>query len=66
MILTAALILCIPFYLMSVWTEGLLVRRIARVEQKPEAMRWSWRSNSASYALIAVVLVVLIFLFARK
>jgi len=66
MVLTAALILCVPFYFMSVWTEGLLVRRIAKAEQKPEAMRWAWRSNGASYALIVVMLVVLISTAARK
>jgi hypothetical protein len=54
----AALVLCVPFFFMSVWVEYRVVRRSFPEEEWPSVKKWSWTAHSFTYAAIAVALGV--------
>jgi tetratricopeptide (TPR) repeat protein len=60
MIPTAALILCLPFFLASVWIEYRVARRMVGLDRGPRAFDWAWRANLASYILLGLVPTVLL------
>ena len=66
MIPTAALALCVPFFFVSVWMEGSVVRRFAPESVSDRAFRWSWRANLATYVPIGVGLLVAVCIAARR
>ena len=45
-------ILLVPFFLLSVWVEWWVARRMLRKEDRGLATRWAWCANIVSYALI--------------
>jgi hypothetical protein len=56
MIPAAAAVLCIPFFLMSVWCENRVARTLFDKAERPQVLRWAWQANTASYALILLFL----------
>ena len=53
MIPTACMILLIPFYFVSAWSEGLIFARFLKARHPPnESKRSMWRANLASYAFL--------------
>ena len=62
---TSALALCVPFYFVSVWTEGFIVGRCAPKSIASRAFRSSWRANLATYGPIGLALLVLSITAAR-
>ena len=48
----AGALLCIPFFLASVWIERRVAQRFAGF-QSTDIRRWAWRANLVSYSLIA-------------
>ena len=66
MVSTAALVLCIPFFLVSVWMEGSVVGRFAPESISDKAFRWSWRANLATYVPIWIGLLVVACMAARR
>jgi hypothetical protein len=61
MIPAAAIVLLIPFFFMSVFSERWLFRKITKCS-KSESNRWGWEANGFSYGVIIVFLGVLLFL----
>jgi hypothetical protein len=57
MILVAALTLCIPFFLMSVWVEYLAAEYLRDKVGKNALLKWAWLANSCSYGLIMLGLI---------
>src|SRR5262249_2389569 len=53
----AALLLCIPFFFASVWSEYFIARRLVSPELKSQALSWAWKANQVSYALMAILIV---------
>jgi len=60
MIPTAALLLCVPFFFVSVWIEYLVARRMMGRERASQARDWAWRGNLWSYSLLVLVPLVLL------
>jgi hypothetical protein len=56
----AAIFLCIPFCLVSVWSEYLVARKILPPEEHSRALRWSWLANISSYSAIILFLVAML------
>jgi len=56
----ARMFLCIPFFFVSVWSEYLLARKMLPKDDRPRALRWSWRANITSYSLIFLALTALL------
>lgn len=56
MVPAAAAVLCIPFFIMSVWCENLVARDFFDKAQWPQVWRWAWQANAVSYALILLFL----------
>ncbi len=50
----ASMVLCVPFFLVSVWIEQRLAWRWERGLSVGLIKRWAWRANSATYALIVL------------
>ena len=59
MIPAAAIILCVPFYLVSVWIEYAVVRRMVAYPPH-QVRRFCWLANLASYSLIIIFWVGLL------
>ena len=57
MVPTTSLVLCIPFFFASVWSENLVARRILESGLHNQALNWAWKANIASYILIALTTV---------
>jgi len=57
--LITLMLLCVPCFLVSVWTETRVARWLVPVELRPRCARWSFQANLASYAMIEGVLIVL-------
>jgi hypothetical protein len=66
MVIVAAMILCMPFCLMSVAVEASVVRKGVSLALLPGVRRWAWQANLLSYGLIEVWLGVLLVLALRK
>ncbi len=60
MIPTAAAVLCVPFFFMSVFVEEMSARRFVPKESHPLLRRWSWIANSLSYGCIVLGLLGLL------
>jgi tetratricopeptide (TPR) repeat protein len=54
MIPAAGLILCIPFFFVSVWSENIVARKLVKSELRHKALSWAWKANAASYTLMAI------------
>lgn len=54
MIPSAASVLCIPFFFMSVWVENRVASRYFCGDERPMVLRWAWLGNAASYCLILI------------
>ncbi|MCE5322293.1 hypothetical protein LLG46_03135 [bacterium] len=52
----SAMVLCIPFFFVSVWLEYSVGRRLLGKEQKGSVCRWAWIANACSYTFILIVL----------
>ena len=63
MIPCAAIFLCIPFCLISVWSEYLVARKILPAEDRSRALRWSWLANISSYSAIVLFLLAWLLYF---
>jgi hypothetical protein len=62
----AAIVLCIPFFFVSVYLEYQVARRVLK-EIGPERVRhWSWRANLATYGAIVMALAVMLALALRQ
>ncbi len=53
----AAAWLCVPFFLVSVWVEVRVGRRVAPRLEEAALRRWSWSANALTYGLIVAALV---------
>jgi hypothetical protein len=62
----ATLVLLVPYYFVSVWVEGWIMRRIWKSREKAEVMAASRRANAASYALLAAATIMWLIVTARK
>jgi hypothetical protein len=60
MVPTAALILCVPFFFVSVWVEYLIARRMMGREHATQTRDWAWRANLWSYSLLVLVPIALL------
>jgi hypothetical protein len=49
---SAAMVLCVPFFFMSVWLENRVARRSFNKDEWAGVMRWAWIANGVSYGLI--------------
>jgi hypothetical protein len=58
MVPAAAAFLCIPFFLMSVWSERWMAIRSLGIDGKKSAGRWAWIANGATYGAIIVCLTI--------
>lgn len=58
LVLFAAMVLCVPFFLVSVWTERLVAKRMEPGLDAGTLKRWAWLANAASYGLIVLGLAV--------
>lgn len=56
MVPTAALLLCVPFFFVSVWSEQLVARKLLGSEFIQQVRDWSWKANIASYSLMVFLL----------
>jgi hypothetical protein len=55
---TYTILLCVPFFLMSVWVEYLVAKFYLRdFGNRKLILRWSWMANSLSYGLIIIGLL---------
>jgi len=59
MVPTAAVVLTIPFYLISVAIEAMVARWTLPAELRAQTYRWMWRANAASYLFLCVAVCVL-------
>lgn len=66
LVIQAAMILCVPFFLMSVAVEGWLVRKGVETPIRERVWRWAWQANLLSYGLIELVLGVMLILALRR
>jgi hypothetical protein len=48
----AGIFLCIPCFLVSVWSENLVARRYVPDVDRPAVLKWAWRANLFTYALM--------------
>jgi tetratricopeptide (TPR) repeat protein len=53
MLPTAALLLLIPFFFASLWTQYAVASGFLRFEDRKQVMTWAWKSNYASYLVMA-------------
>ncbi len=60
MIPTAAAVLCVPFFFMSVFVEELSARRFVEKKSHLLLRRWSWIANSLTYGCIVLGLLGLV------
>jgi hypothetical protein len=58
-IYVSAMVLCVPFYFMSVWVEARLVRRVLSSATDEAVRKWSRQANLLSYSLILLGLLVM-------
>ena len=56
--LASAMVLCIPFFFLSVWLEYLVGRAFFSKGQRGLVLRWSWIANVCSYTFVLIVLGV--------
>src|SRR5262249_45044779 len=56
----AVLILCVPFFFVSVWSENFVGRFCVATEQKQLVSQWAWKANVVSYCLMFVVTLLLL------
>jgi hypothetical protein len=54
----AGAVLCVPFFLASVWIERNVAQRFAGLHSGA-VRRWAWWANVASYSVIASTLTIL-------
>jgi hypothetical protein len=54
----AGAVLCVPFFIASVWIERRVAQRFVGFHST-DVRRWAWRANLASYSLIAAGLIIL-------
>lgn len=54
----AAMSLCVPFFLISVWIERLVALRMLPDQQPADVRRWAWAANGATYGVIILALAV--------
>jgi hypothetical protein len=66
MVTRAAMILCVPFFFMSVAVEGWVVKTSVSKDTRPLVWRWAWQANLVSYGLIEVGLGVMLVLALRR
>jgi hypothetical protein len=57
MIPTAAAVLCVPFFFMSVLSEYLCARFFVSPNIRPMLWRWSWIANGVTYGCIVIGLI---------
>jgi len=57
---TAAIVLCVPFFFVSVYAERFVVRRLVSDAGSSAVVRWSWRANLITYGVVVAGLVVLL------
>jgi hypothetical protein len=57
MVVAAAIVLCVPFYFVSVWLEFLVARRFLPEFERVQVKRWSRIANAVSYGLIVLGLL---------
>ncbi len=50
----AALVLCVPFFFVSVFMERAIVARMRRDLPQAAVRRWSWIANGTTYGLIVL------------
>jgi hypothetical protein len=62
MVPAAGISLCVPFFFVSVVSEGLAARWILEWSQPRTAWRWAWIANSLSYLLLVACLGVRLFI----
>lgn len=55
MIPTAAIILLVPSYFVSVWIEGLVMRALLPEEKRNAIFPVAWKANLASYAFLLLL-----------
>ncbi|HEV3074437.1 MAG TPA: hypothetical protein VHB47_08480 [Thermoanaerobaculia bacterium] len=58
-IYVAAMVLCVPFYFMSVWVEARVARRVLPSAADEAIRRWSRQANLLSYSLILLGLLAM-------
>ena len=59
MVPVAAVVLCVPLWLMSAASEYVIVRRFFPEARPADLWRWMLRGNAASYALLLLILLVI-------
>ena len=66
MVVAATIILCVPFFFVSVWVEAAVVRLLAPEVASGQVKRWAWRANGITYGCICILLAgMLVFLLVR-
>ncbi|HEY9714669.1 MAG TPA: hypothetical protein V6C72_14475, partial [Chroococcales cyanobacterium] len=55
MIPTAEVLLLIPFFFVSIWTENLVGRRLFTAQSPEAILHWAWTANSVSYAILVLL-----------
>jgi hypothetical protein len=61
MVPAAVLCLCVPFFLMSVWTEYLSVVWFTQKNFRAQDLcSWSWQANELSYGAIACIVLAML------
>lgn len=59
MVPIAAVVLCIPLWLMSVVTEYAIVRTLFRSMERSLLWQWMWKANAASYLFLVLLIFAL-------
>jgi hypothetical protein len=55
MVPTACLVLFIPFFFVSSWSEGFIVTKFLKDYDKFNVKKVTWKANLASYAFLYVI-----------
>jgi len=58
MVPTAALLLLISFFFVSVWIENLVARRLIPTQTPEAILHWAWSANAATYLLLIMLALV--------
>ena len=56
----AAIVLCVPFFIVSVFTERAVVRRLLPQASPSAVTHWSWRANLITYGFVLCALAVIV------
>ena len=67
MLVVASMLLCVPFFFVSVWSEALVARPLLRERSAEQIRRWAWHANLITYGgIVALLLGLLAIVLVRS